>query len=149
MINFAKTLAQTAVFTLAFSFSAADARTLPLVDISANTGDPVDVICAPCTGTPNPGATTRIPAIGWSTGTETFTFGLTNQTAGDGVTYQWQKSIDYGTTYTNFPGGGPTIQTMIPETSYFRCIVTCTATGQSAISTPMRVNFSLERLKRN
>jgi subtilisin-like proprotein convertase family protein len=100
----------------------------------------IDYATNPCTGTPAPGNTIAsanpvCPAV-------SFTLSLQNATAGSGVTYQWQSSPD-GTTWTNISGAtSSTYTTTILATTHYRCIVTCTNSGNSATSNPVQVNMN-------
>ncbi|MCX6303731.1 MAG: hypothetical protein NT040_02070, partial [Bacteroidetes bacterium] len=69
------------------------------------------------------------------------TLSLQNQTAGTGVSYQWQSSPDNGT-YTNIPGANTAAYTTTPDASlWYRCIVTCQSGPVSGTSTPLQVTF--------
>lgn len=100
----------------------------------------IDYATNPCTGTPAPGNTIAsanpvCPAV-------SFTLSLQNATPGSGVTYQWQSSPN-GTTWTNISGAtSSTYTTSITATTHYRCIVTCTNSGQSGTSNPVQVNLN-------
>jgi hypothetical protein len=93
-----------------------------------------------CSGTPAAGVTAG-PASACSGAN--FTLSLTGAVSGQtGVTYQWQSSAD-GFSFTNI--GGATNATFVANQSaetYYQCIVTCTNSGESAISTPIQVGMS-------
>ena len=97
----------------------------------------------PCSGTPSPGGTTCNPPANQNNGATTFTFGLQNQSTGSGITYQWQASPN-STSFTNISGAtNSTYQAgNIKQLTYYRCVVTCTASGKSANSTPVIVPYT-------
>ena len=90
-----------------------------------------------CTGTPDGGTTivqnaSVCPAVN-------FVVQLSNASQGDGITYQWQSSID-GVSFSNVVGAtNPSLTTSQNVDSYFQCIVTCGPSGQSGTSTPILV----------
>lgn len=120
-------------------------RTIPFTSTSANTiirfvgqgdgGDDFGIdavsVLLPCTGTPNAGEVVQLtPCSG-----QNFSLQLTGNTLAAGLTYQWQSSAN-NTTWTNVPGGTLQISTTsITSPTYFRCIVTCTASGVSDTTT--------------
>ncbi|MBK7181606.1 MAG: hypothetical protein IPH89_01040 [Bacteroidetes bacterium] len=85
--------------------------------------------CAVCLGTPTAGATASVPAsvnIGQS-----FTLSLAGAGIESGLTYQWQSSPD-GISYTDILGATASTYTGTETAStYYQCIVTCTASGFS------------------
>lgn len=90
----------------------------------------------PCSGTPTAG-TTAGPAGACSA--VNFTLSLTGATTGvSGITYQWQSSPD-NITYTNIAATGATASVSQTAATYYQCIVTCSASGLSANSTPLFV----------
>lgn len=91
---------------------------------------------AGCTGTPAPGATIASAASVCSG--QSIMLSLTTPTTGAGVTYQWQSSVNAGTTWTNIAGATATTYVATPsaDTSY-QCIVTCSAS--TGTSTPVAV----------
>lgn len=93
-----------------------------------------------CTGAPTPGNTTTTSALVCAS--VSFTLGLQTATTGTGVTYQWQSSPDGGT-YTDIVGQISTTATVSQtNATYYQCVVTCTASGLSTISTPIQVNMN-------
>lgn len=86
--------------------------------------DAVNVLL-PCTGNPDAGSVVQLtPCSG-----QNFFLQLTGNTLAAGLTYQWQESTN-NTTWTNVAGGTLQISTTsITAPTYFRCIVTCTASG--------------------
>ena len=94
----------------------------------------------PCTGTPSPGNTLSSNAS--ICAGVNFTLSLENQTAGSGVTYQWQTSPD-GSTWTNATGTSSSFTTTQTAATYYQAIVTCTATSSSTTSTPIQVGLNV------
>lgn len=90
-------------------------------------------IVPPCNGTPTAGdVVTVMPCENID-----FTLQLQNYPLSSGITYQWQQSPD-GINYANMPNGNVMYMTAnISQPLYFRCIVTCTASGLSDTSTAM------------
>lgn len=99
-----------------------------LIDITATTA---------CAGTPTAGTTTSTAtAICPST---PFNLGLSGSTISSGLTYQWQSSSD-GVTYTDITGATNNTYTASQTSdTYYQCVVTCTNSGLSDISTPVQV----------
>jgi hypothetical protein len=90
-----------------------------------------------CSGQPEAGTTTSSSAnICPAT---PFSVGLSGNTLASGLTYQWQSSSD-GISFTDIVGAtnGNYTATQSADT-YYQCIVTCTASGLSDISTPILV----------
>ncbi len=89
-----------------------------------------------CTGTPNPGAT--IASTTAVCNGQSVALSLTTPTTGTGVTYQWQSSINGGTTWEDISGAIAATYVATPSvnTSY-QCNVTCSASTVS--STPVAV----------
>jgi hypothetical protein len=94
-----------------------------------------------CSGTPAPGNTlSTLPSV--CAGVN-FTLSMQNPTAGSGVTYQWQTSTD-GTNWNNAVGA-PNASTWTTNQfagTYYRCIVTCTASSETGTSTGLLVPMS-------
>ena len=86
-----------------------------------------------CTGAPGGGLSSVTPATGGPF--SVFTLGLSPIPTSGGLTYDWQSSPTLTGTYTDVPGGVLPTATIygISATTYYRCIVTCAATGTSAI----------------
>ena len=87
-----------------------------------------------CTGTPTPGATVASSTT-FCNG-QSVALSLASATAGTGVSYQWQSSVNAGTTWVNVSGATAATYSAAPSvaTSY-QCIVTCSA--NSGTSTPL------------
>lgn len=96
-----------------------------------------------CSGTPSPG----IPVADMNRvcGTGSVELDLPSLPVGLGYSYQWQDSIAGGTWGTGLgrPSFGgttiPFVSGVFATTTYFRCIVTCAASGLSAISSPISI----------
>lgn len=96
-------------------------------------------VLPPCTGTPVAGT---IPAIGTVCANASFTLTLNGTSPVAGLSYQWQSSPD-GNTWTNIAGATtPGLTTSIVNATYFRVVVTCTASGSSAVSNTLKVELS-------
>lgn len=92
---------------------------------------------AACTGVPEAG-TTVTSATTVCAG-NSFTLSLNGNTAATGLTYQWQTSPD-NAVWTDIPGATtPFLNRTQTLTSYYRCIVTCTGSGNSDNSTAVQV----------
>jgi gliding motility-associated-like protein len=93
---------------------------------------------AACTGTPDAGTTVSTQTNVCGGGS--FTLSLTGATAATGLTYQWQSSPD-NATWTNIPGATAAFLNRTQTLStYYRCVVTCTSTGNSDNSAAAQVN---------
>lgn len=93
----------------------------------------------PCTGTPDPGATTGPENA--CLGTD-FTLSIENVIQENGISYQWETSTD-GTTWVTATGSstGFTYTAMQMEVTWYRCQVSC-AGGGTAASTPLQVGLN-------
>jgi hypothetical protein len=90
-----------------------------------------------CTGLPDGGTTISTNAS--TCPSVNFVVQLSNASQGDGITYQWQSSID-GTNFTNIVGStNPSLTTTQNSNTYYQCIVTCGPSGQSGTSTPLQI----------
>lgn len=77
-------------------------------------------------------------------GSQSVTLSLQNSAVGNGVTYQWQSSVD-GVTYTDIADAMDEKLTVTPTAeTYYQCIVTCPFGPVTATSTPVLVEFSNE-----
>ena len=95
----------------------------------------------PCTGSPTPGNTTSSSASVCPS--VNFTLGLQTGINGTGVTYQWQSSPDGIAPYANIVGQTSTTAILSQTAStYYQCVVTCTNSGLTTISTPIQVNMN-------
>ena len=94
-----------------------------------------------CSGAPTPGNTTTTSALVCPS--VNFTLGLQTATTGTGVTYQWQSSPDGVAPYVNISGQTATTATISQTSStYYQCVVTCTSSTLSTISTPIQVTMN-------
>ncbi|MES2560606.1 MAG: T9SS type A sorting domain-containing protein [Bacteroidota bacterium] len=101
----------------------------------------MDISAGVCTSPPTPGTATVAPASFVCTGT-TVTLNLTGNTTGGGQTYQWQKSVTLGGTYTDV---GPSsnfsnFNATVTQDSFYRCAVTCASS--TTFSTPVSVTVN-------
>ncbi len=115
----------------------------PAGDNSDNIGlDDVEYTTFPsvCAGTPTPGATlASVPDI---CPTIPFTVSLASPPNAAGLTIQWESSTD-NVSYAPITGAtNPTYTTSIATATWFRAVITCINSGQSAPSTPVLVNMS-------
>jgi hypothetical protein len=92
-----------------------------------------------CTGTPTPGNTLiSMPCASVCSGTG-FTLSLQSFFFGSSVTYQWYSSPN-DTTYTAISGATATTYATSQTTeTWYECVVTCTSSTDSAVSTPLNV----------
>lgn len=73
-----------------------------------------------------------------------FALSLTNGTLASGLMYQWQSSAN-GSTWNNLGSAQASANyaiANITDTTYYRCITTCTASALSSTSTPVVVNLN-------
>jgi hypothetical protein len=89
-----------------------------------------------CSGTPTAGVAASgtnpvCPSV-------PFNLTLTGATNASGMTYQWQSSPSASGPWTNITGATGTVYqaTQLVDT-WYQCVITCTASGQSATSTPI------------
>ncbi|MGJ8661624.1 MAG: GEVED domain-containing protein, partial [Bacteroidota bacterium] len=98
------------------------------------------VASAACSGTPTGGSAitsnaSPCPSIA-------YTVSLSGSSTTSGLTYQWQSSTD-NVTFTNIAGATSSFYNTTATTSmYYRCILTCTASGLTATSTSVQVTVS-------
>ena len=111
-----------------------------LVTTCSNGGGTGTSSSATVTINPVAGGTTVSSASPVCSGT-TFTLSLTGNST-TGITYQWQSSPD-NSTWTNIGGAtSATYNTTQTAATYYRCVVTCTASSTSANSTALQVTMS-------
>jgi hypothetical protein len=91
-----------------------------------------------CTGTPNAGITAT--AVNPICPSVPFNLTMANATFTSGLTYQWQSAASATGPWTNIPGATTSsyLASQLVDT-WYQCIVTCTATASSSISTPLLV----------
>ncbi len=150
-------------YTISFSGAGVSAATIPIHFVApASAGSYSGSVCvsggglssavcasvsgtsaAVCSGTPTAGTGSVSPTTG-STGT-TFTLSTTGYTSAGSITFQWQSSASAGGTYTNITGATTSSYSFSGMTSntYYRCLVTCTASGSSATTSPVLATWAI------
>ncbi|MBS1758077.1 MAG: hypothetical protein JSU03_12455 [Bacteroidetes bacterium] len=95
---------------------------------------------APCAGTPAPGNT--IASVPNVCNGVNFSLSLQNGTSGSGVTYQWQDSSSTtANAWVNIPGAtSSTLTTSQSGPTYYRAVVTCTASSSTGTSNKVFVD---------
>jgi len=93
-----------------------------------------------CVGTPSPGNT--IVSSNTVCPNTNITLSLQNETAGSGITYQWQSSTN-NSSWTNESGISSTFSVDVTENKYYRCIVTCSGSSGTSNSVFVTVSLSL------
>ena len=94
-----------------------------------------------CTGAPVPGTVSIASSAPICQG-NSVTLSLSGQTAAAGIAYQWQSSTD-NSTFTNISGAtGLTYSATPSANTYYRVVVTCTNTSQSANTASVMVTVS-------
>ncbi|MFL5743061.1 MAG: gliding motility-associated C-terminal domain-containing protein [Niastella sp.] len=89
-----------------------------------------------CSGAPNAGTTTTSSS---TVCVEPFTLGVTGISTGNGITYQWQESVD-SLVWTNITGAtGISLTKSQVGTHWYRLVTTCTLSSTSANSTAVKV----------
>ena len=95
-----------------------------------------------CSGLPTPGFTSS--SVGLVCPNTAFELSIYGTDFSSGLEFQWQSSLD-GIAWNNF-GTTQTTKTYtvasIANTTYYRCVTTCTASTQSNISSSVTVNFN-------
>ncbi|MFM7671831.1 MAG: gliding motility-associated C-terminal domain-containing protein [Bacteroidota bacterium] len=90
-----------------------------------------------CAGAPTAGTANASPIFACAG--QTINLNLSGQTIASGVTYQWQSSSD-NTNWNNITGATSAFySTTQLATTYYRCVVTCSNSSQSANSTSVMV----------
>lgn len=86
---------------------------------------------AVCSGTPSPGIASASPLSGNTI--HTFTLTCSGYSSSGGLQFQWQSSAD-SSSWSNISGATTSIYTFtgISAATYYRCVVTCSASGSSA-----------------
>ncbi len=97
---------------------------------------------AACTGTPAPGNTIATPnPVGSGA---PFTLSVQNNPPASGFTYDYQSSPTAGGPWTTISGGPIAASSFVTSqtvVTYYRVVVACTPSGQSAIATPIQVQL--------
>jgi subtilisin-like proprotein convertase family protein len=91
----------------------------------------------PCSGTPNPGATTGPNVV---CPTVPFTVGITTPQNFAGITYQWQRSLTgIAGSFTDIGGAtSSSYTTSITVPTWYQCNVRCTNSGITTTSSPAK-----------
>ena len=98
------------------------------------------IALTPCTGTPDPGNT--LSNLNPVCSGVNFTLSLQYSITTGGINYQWQSSPN-GSTWINISGAtNDTLTTSQTDSTYYRCVVTCTNSGLSANSTSLYVTMN-------
>lgn len=95
-----------------------------------------------CTGAPTPGYASS--SVGSACANTSFNLNLANGSVASGLLFQWQSSLD-GLTWVNLGSSQVTTSytvTSISDTTYYRCITTCSLTAQTATSSSTFVNYT-------
>ncbi len=93
----------------------------------------------PCSGAPSIGNALTSDTLVCPT--TNVSLSISSSTLASGITYQWQSASALAGPYTNMVGDtSGSISTVISAASYFQCVITCSVSGQSAISTPVFVD---------
>ncbi len=91
-----------------------------------------------CTGTPNAGAIANIVPCP----NTLFNVTLTGNTQAAGLDYQWESAPTAAGPWTTLGNTAvPSYGTQISAPTYFRCIVTCLASGLSSTTAPQLINI--------
>jgi hypothetical protein len=89
-----------------------------------------------CSGTPTPGTASILPNS--DTHGQGFTASVNGSTMENGITYQWQSAPSASGPWTNIPGATSASYSGVAPyengTTYYRRIITCTYSSQSAYS---------------
>lgn len=96
----------------------------------------------PCAGTPSAG--TANATVTNACANQYFTLSLTGSTQGTGITYQWERSINAGTNWTNIPNANGVSLNTISQTvaTQYRCKITCSNGGATATSNSVSVGIT-------
>lgn len=98
----------------------------------------------PCSGIPNAG--TALSTAASVCASDSYTLDLSVNPTTTGLVYQWQSSPNGVTAWSNITNTLTTIPYVITgqtAATYYRCIVTCTVSAQSATATPVFVDQNL------
>ncbi len=94
-----------------------------------------------CSGTPAAGTANTSPAEFCSIGSVTLS--LTGASTGTGIDYQWQSGPSASGPWANVVAGNPAVVNNIVTTTYFQAIVSCSGSGQSATTSPVKVTVNV------
>ncbi len=107
--------------------------------LSAATSAILLTYVAPCSGTPSGGTAASLHAACY-TCSDTVT--ISGFTSGPDITFQWQSSADGSTGWATMPGATTsTYGFTTTGDNYYRCAVTCAATGLTGYSTAVRAVY--------
>jgi hypothetical protein len=99
-----------------------------------------------CTGAPTVGTVSATPVMLCASGTAVLDMDLGGVTKVAGLTYRWYSSptsgpLSSGYTPVSGVGAGPTFTTpLLTTTTFFRCVVTCSFTGDSTVSSELKLD---------
>ena len=94
-----------------------------------------------CSGTPIAGNISPAGPISLCAPTST-TLTLSGYTAASGITFQWQQSLNGGTTWTNITGATNTTYTFTPSGNIMiQTVVTCSNGGATATTSPVTISI--------
>lgn len=97
-----------------------------------------------CAGAPTAGSAAASPSSITSCAALSTTLSVTGSSTGCGLTYQWQSAPAAAGPWTNISGAtGITHVTSISVNTYFRRVITCTASGSSANSASVLVTTTV------
>lgn len=101
----------------------------------------ITLLSCPCSGAPSPG-NTLVNGVVCSSG-GSVTLSLQNAQIGAGISYQWQRAnnLSFSAGLVNL-GTSPTQVAIVNGPSYFRCLVTCSASSITTPSNPVLVGIS-------
>ncbi|MEO8148241.1 MAG: GEVED domain-containing protein [Bacteroidia bacterium] len=94
-----------------------------------------------CSGTPDPANT--ISATDSVCPGVPFNLSLQNAQVPTGINYQWQSTTDTNLTWNNVGPNAAVYPASQTVPTYYRCLVTCTVSSLSTISTPVRVGLNI------
>ncbi len=95
-------------------------------------------VLLPCTGTPTAGTVIATPNSVCPGSSSVLT--LSGYTVAGGITFQWQSAAALAGPYSNIGGATANTYTASPATNtYYRCVVTCSASGLTANTTGVLV----------
>ncbi len=99
-------------------------------------------IAAPCSGTPVAGNLSPAGPINNCPG-YSYNLQVIGATMGGGITYQWQQSIDNGSTWNNVGSNSINYTTaLVYDTTQYRLVVTCAGSGLSDTTDPVILNIA-------
>ncbi len=138
------TLSGDIAFGLVFrlgSIPAGDSVTFSYAYIYNVPGGIDSTFITPCSGTPTSGIVSANSPIACAT--TPLSVSVAGYSSISGLTYQWQSSAD-SVVWNNIPGATASGYsfTGITATTWYRCIVTCSASAASTISSASKITYS-------